>query len=202
MKYPKKLAKRADEILAARRWDAERRQAHTLALLHEQHPEVEAARRSLASLYAKRGTAAIFEPDTLEGIDAQISAGREQLQALMAAAGITEADLEPSYTCPACMDRGMANGQTCTCRQTILNQLVYEQLCDVSPARECSFDNFSLAYTNVEYAEPVEYGHRTRGGKGFVKGHHMMAISLEEVSEKLPAYLQEWLNDFISTHDL
>ena len=26
-------------------------------------------------------------------------------------------------------------------------------------------------YTNVEYAEPVEYGHRTRGGKGFVKGN-------------------------------
>ncbi len=57
-------------------------------------------------------------------------------------------------------------------------------------------------YTNVEYAEPVEYGHRTRGGKGFVKGHHMMAISLEEVSARLPAYLQEWLNDFISSHDL
>lgn len=57
-------------------------------------------------------------------------------------------------------------------------------------------------YTNVEYAEPVEYGHRTRGGKGFVKGRRMMAISLEEVSERLPAYLQEWLNDFISTHDL
>ena len=57
-------------------------------------------------------------------------------------------------------------------------------------------------YTNVEYAEPVEYGHRTRGGEGFVKGKHMMAISLEEVSARLPAYLQEWLNDFISTHDL
>lgn len=57
-------------------------------------------------------------------------------------------------------------------------------------------------YTNVEYAEPVEYGHRTRGGRGFVKGKYMMAISLEEVSARLPAYLQEWLNDFISTHDL
>lgn len=57
-------------------------------------------------------------------------------------------------------------------------------------------------YNNVEYVEPVEYGHRTRGGKGFVKGRHMMAISLEEVSERLPSYLQEWLNDFISTHDL
>lgn len=57
-------------------------------------------------------------------------------------------------------------------------------------------------YTDVEYAEPVEYGHRTRGGKGFVQGNHMMAISLEEVSQRLPAFLQEWLNDFISTHDL
>ena len=150
MKYPKKLVKRADEILAARRWDAERRQAHTLALLHEQHPEVEEARRLLNGLYAKRGTAAIFEPDALAGIDAQISVGREQLQALMAAAEITEADLEPPYTCLACMDRGVADGRTCSCRQMILNQLVYEQLCDVSPARECSFDNFSLDYYDRE----------------------------------------------------
>lgn len=157
MKYPKKLAKRADEILAARRCDAERRQAHTIARLHEEHPEVEAARRSLNGLYAKRGTAAIFEPDTLADIDAQIGAGREQLQALMTAAKITEADLEPPYTCPACMDRGVADGRTCTCKQTILNQLVYEQLCDVSPVRECSFDNFDLAYYDRE--------HRTMMGK-------------------------------------
>lgn len=34
----------------------------------------------------------------------------------------------------------------CECRQVILNQLVYEQLCDVSPARECSFENFELRY--------------------------------------------------------
>ena len=32
-------------------------------------------------------------------------------------------------------------------------------------------------YNNVEYVEPVEYGHQTRGGKGFVKGAHMMAVS-------------------------
>ena len=57
-------------------------------------------------------------------------------------------------------------------------------------------------YTNVDYAEPVEYGHRTRGGKGFVKGQHMMALSLEEVAQRLPGYLQEWLDDFINTHDL
>lgn len=57
-------------------------------------------------------------------------------------------------------------------------------------------------YTNVEYAEPVEYGHRTRGGKGFVPGKHMMELSLDEISRRLPGFLREWLNDFISTHDL
>lgn len=57
-------------------------------------------------------------------------------------------------------------------------------------------------YNNVEYAEPVEYGHRTRGGKGFVKGSHMMSIALSEVANRLPSYLKEWINDFIETHDL
>lgn len=152
MRYPKKLAKRADEILAARRWDAETRQAHTLTRLREEHPEVEVARRSLNGLYAQRGTAAIFgRQDNLADIEAQISAGKEHLQALMAAAEITEADLKPPYTCPTCMDRGVVDGHTCACRQTILNQLVYEQLCDVSPVRECSFDNFDLAYYGPEY---------------------------------------------------
>ncbi len=56
--------------------------------------------------------------------------------------------------------------------------------------------------TNVDYAEPVEYGHRTRGGRGFVPGKHMMQLSLEEVAARLPGFLQGWLDDFISTHDL
>ena len=42
-------------------------------------------------------------------------------------------------------------------------------------------------YTNVEYAEPVEYGHRTRGGRGFVPGKHMMELSLEELNQALRA---------------
>ncbi len=57
-------------------------------------------------------------------------------------------------------------------------------------------------YNNVEYAEPVEHGHRTRGGNGFVKGKHMMALSLEEVQKQLPAYLRTWLNDFLNTHEV
>ncbi|MCD7812134.1 MAG: HK97 gp10 family phage protein [Ruminococcus sp.] len=57
-------------------------------------------------------------------------------------------------------------------------------------------------YNNVEYAEPVEYGHRTRGGKGFVKGAHMMELSMQDVQKALPGYLREWLNDFLNSHEL
>lgn len=57
-------------------------------------------------------------------------------------------------------------------------------------------------YNNVEYVEPVEYGHRTRGGNGFVKGAHMMELSIQEIQQHLPGYLRTWLRNFLNTHDL
>lgn len=56
-------------------------------------------------------------------------------------------------------------------------------------------------YTNVEYAGHVEHGHRLPAG-GFVPGRHMMEISLEVVSMRLPPFLNAWLSEFISTHQL
>lgn len=147
MKYPKKLAKRANEILTARRQAAQQRQTHILARLHEEHPEVEEARRSLNRMYARRSRAvALGQADVLEEVEAQIGTEQERLQGLMAAAGITQADLEPPYTCPACGDRGFVDNKTCGCRQAVLNQLVYEQLCDISPVAACTFENFDLGY--------------------------------------------------------
>lgn len=55
---------------------------------------------------------------------------------------------------------------------------------------------------NVEYAEAVEYGHRTRGGNGFVPGKHMMELSIIELQKSLFFYLKEWLNDFLNSHEL
>lgn len=74
-------------------------------------------------------------------------------------------------------------------------------------------EHYIEVYTNVDYAEPVEHGHRQEVGRyvpaigkrlvaPFVPGKHMMELSLQEVAAYLPGYLQEWLDDFISTHDL
>ena len=68
-------------------------------------------------------------------------------------------------------------------------------------------------YNNTEYAEPVEYGHIQKPGRyvpalgkrlkaSFVPGKHMMEISLAELNAVLPGYLQEWLNNFLNTHEI
>lgn len=62
-------------------------------------------------------------------------------------------------------------------------------------------DYYIEVYNNVEYAEPVEYGHRTKKG-GFVEGAHMMELSVELLKIQLPSYLRDWLSEFINKHDL
>ncbi len=45
----------------------------------------------------------------------------------------------------------------------------------------------------VEYASYVEYGHRTRGGKGWVAGRFMLTMSENEVSDIAPKLLERKL---------
>lgn len=43
----------------------------------------------------------------------------------------------------------------------------------------------------VEYASYVEYGHRTANHTGWVPGHFMMTISVEEIQRDAPAILEK-----------
>lgn len=55
-------------------------------------------------------------------------------------------------------------------------------------------DTYVIEITNpVEYASYVEYGHRTRGGKGWVEGHFMLTISEQEVQRDAPRVLENKL---------
>ena len=49
----------------------------------------------------------------------------------------------------------------------------------------------------IEYASYVESGHRTRGGKGWVPGRFMMAVSASELEGMAPAILQRKLNAYL-----
>ena len=42
-----------------------------------------------------------------------------------------------------------------------------------------------LVFNNVKYAQYVEYGHRTRGGKSFIDGVYMLEKSVKEIESEL-----------------
>lgn len=194
MKYPKKLMQRANEMLSARRQEAYLKQAEALQWLVDNHLDIAQEKQKIRVLSAQRGMAAIRGSENASRIDEELQKAKVNLDSLMAEAGITEDDLEPAFTCPKCCDRGIADGTICNCKQTILNQLVYEQLCDVSPVQECSFENFSLAYYD-RADQPVmgkvlcscqryvrEFGKKSKnllfhGAPGLGKTHLSLAIA-------------------------
>jgi len=57
-------------------------------------------------------------------------------------------------------------------------------------------------FTNVEYAEHVEHGYRTRGGKRRVPGVKMMEVSVAELETRLPDFLRDWLSRFLENHTI
>ena len=69
-------------------------------------------------------------------------------------------------------------------------------------ARSLKVEKSGKTYTitvenNVEYAPYREYGHRTRGGKGFVQGKRMLEISEQELEALAPKILQDKLEKFL-----
>ena len=58
---------------------------------------------------------------------------------------------------------------------------------------------FQIDVTNVvNYVSYVEYGHRTRGHKGWVEGHFMLTISENEINAMLPNFIKKKLTEFLS----
>ena len=52
----------------------------------------------------------------------------------------------------------------------------------------------TAVYNPVKYAPYVEYGHRTRGGRGWVNGRFMMTRSAEEIERDAPKIIEKEVN--------
>lgn len=48
-----------------------------------------------------------------------------------------------------------------------------------------------------KYASYVEFGHRTRGGKGWVKGAFMLTISEKQLKTQAPRIIEKRINDYL-----
>ncbi len=52
----------------------------------------------------------------------------------------------------------------------------------------------SVVYNPVKYAPYVEYGHRTRGGRGWVNGRFMMRHSADEIERNATKIIEKEVN--------
>ena len=60
---------------------------------------------------------------------------------------------------------------------------------------------YVIEITNpIEYASYVEYGHRTKSGKGWVEGHFMLTISEQEIQTIAPRILEDKLKKLLEEH--
>ena len=58
--------------------------------------------------------------------------------------------------------------------------------------------SYTIEVTNKEpYASYVEYGHRTRNGKGWVSGHYFLTVSEQDLERLAPAIIEKKLEAFL-----
>lgn len=77
------------------------------------------------------------------------------------------------------------------------NPAMYARGLDVDKAGK----TYRITIANpVEYASYYEYGHRTRGGGGWVEGRFPMTKASNSVRKQSPTILQRALDDYLKEH--
>lgn len=67
----------------------------------------------------------------------------------------------------------------------------------ITPAVKNGLVYESILYNPVYYAPFVEYGHRTRGGGGWVEGRFMMTSAIRQVDDVKEQYIRRKVNAFV-----
>ncbi len=99
----------------------ERRQA-----IYRQYPDLEKNHAALTQNAVRLAKARIFHAPDISSLETERENLSEERRELIAAAGLTENDFLPKYTCKECGDTGFVNGRKCRCFKAREIRLLYE----------------------------------------------------------------------------
>lgn len=102
---------------------------------------------------------------------------QEERAEILKGLGLPADVLDVHYTCPVCDDSGIHDGHYCNCMKSLVKQIQFENLCKCAPAKESTFENFSLDFY-----------------KGFVDPE-TGADAYERMSQ-IYNYCRNWADDF------
>lgn len=212
MGYAKEIYQKAqralDESRAAAQRDAERRRA----ALYAELPQLAQIERELSATGLAAAQAAISgggdAPKLIDELRARNLALQERRARILRDAGKPADALEVCYACPKCEDTGYIGQTQCACLKTLLRELAYESLGDMSGAGDCRFETFDLSYYPVQPCGPYNIVPRRAmekvlsacrdyartfslksesllflGGTGLGKTHLSLAIAHEVISQ-------------------
>lgn len=137
------LYRAALQVVQQRRQKAEETARLNNARLRAAAPGYEPLRLQLLRAQIEQARlAAAGEPQQKAGL--QVEKLRAELDALVASAGLTPAELEPCWSCPKCRDTGRADGKRCDCVEREMRAQRRRQINCEFPLNGCDFSSFSL----------------------------------------------------------
>ena len=131
MGYARQVYLQAENELNRRRTTAQDTAQRRLEDFYAVCPEAEDVRRRIASTASQAAMAVLRSGnarETMEALKNENLSLQKQFADLLAAHGLTRADIEPQYTCKRCEDTGYVDGRICSCYRNLLKQIAYENL--------------------------------------------------------------------------
>lgn len=187
MGYSREVYEQAEAELEKRRIRSEqelekRRQSLFSRSPRAQEIERQIAHTSIAAARSVLGGADVREQ--LMGLKEHNLRLQQELDDILKSMKLPANYLEPWFFCDACRDRGDIDGKMCQCMKTLLRQISYDRLNQISPLSLSDFDSFSTEYYSKQSSiagKPSPFTHMT-GVLGFCKKY---ARSFSESSRSL-----------------
>ena len=149
MSYTNENLKLANQIISDRKQRAEKEREKRHAEVKSNIPDFEEYEKQMAQSGLAVLNAISMGKDAKKYIE-ELSEVNLRIQKFikdeLTKHGYPEDYLETPYTCKKCEDFGYKHGKVCSCRIDLLNKLTLADLHNSSPARNCTFENFSLDY--------------------------------------------------------
>ncbi len=175
------------------------------------YPRAQEIERLLASTAIAAAKAVLNGSDTvteLTRLKEKNLTLQQELNEMLARAGLERNYLKPQYQCQKCEDTGYVDGRMCSCLRNLLRKIAYQRLNEMTPLALCTFEDFDLGHYPEEPQNEGEIAPKKQmeniflycrnyardfslkssslilqGGTGLGKTHLSLAIANEAVSK-------------------